>query len=158
VEFATFAAGCFWGVEAAFRQTPGVSDVEVGYAGGSTVDPDYKQVCTGTTGHAEVVRVKFDPETVSYEQLVERFFSIHNPTTPGRQGPDVGTQYRSAIFFHRPEQQATATAVKERLDAAGQFRGPIVTEITEAGPFYRAEEYHQRYFEKHGGGGCHVTQ
>jgi peptide-methionine (S)-S-oxide reductase len=158
VEFATFGAGCFWGVEAAFRQTPGVSDVEVGYAGGSTVDPDYKQVCTGTTGHAEVVRVKFDPETVSYEQLVERFFSIHNPTTPGRQGPDVGTQYRSAIFFHSPDQQSTATAVKERLDAAGQFRGPIVTEITEAGPFYRAEEYHQRYFEKHGGGGCHVTQ
>jgi peptide-methionine (S)-S-oxide reductase len=153
---ATFGAGCFWGVESAFRQVPGVTDVAVGYSGGHAVNPSYEQVCTGRTGHAEVVEVDYDPSKVSYDRLLEVFWSIHDPTTPNRQGPDHGTQYRSAVFVHDADQQARANALKERLDAEGKFRRPIVTEITPASPFYRAEEYHQRYNEKHGRHGCSI--
>ncbi|MFQ5958490.1 MAG: peptide-methionine (S)-S-oxide reductase MsrA [Alphaproteobacteria bacterium] len=148
MEKATFAAGCFWGVEAAFRRVPGVVDSAVGYTGGSVDEPDYRDVCTGETGHAEVVEVTFDPAKVTYEQLLDVFWAIHDPTTLNRQGPDVGTQYRSAIFCHGPGQEAAAKASKERLQAAG--RGPIVTEIAPASRFWRAEDYHQRYFEKRG--------
>jgi peptide-methionine (S)-S-oxide reductase len=151
---ATFGAGCFWGVELAFRQVEGVSDVAVGYEGGQTLNPTYREVCTGRTGHAEVVEVDYDPEKVTYARLLDVFFSIHDPTTPNRQGPDVGTQYRSAIFTHDPEQQAEALASKAALDAGGRFRRPIVTEVTPASPFTRAEEYHQRYLEKTGRAAC----
>ena len=147
---AIFAAGCFWGVETLFRQVPGVLDAPVGYTGGHAENPTYEEVCSGKTGHAEAVQVSFDPEKVSYTELVDIFFKCHNPTTLNRQGPDRGTQYRSAIFFLSPDQEATARAAKEKLDAAGKFPDPIVTEITPAAPFYRAEEYHQRYHEKHG--------
>jgi peptide-methionine (S)-S-oxide reductase len=153
---ATFGAGCFWGVEHAFRQVPGVTDVAVGYSGGTVENPSYEQVCTDRTGHAEVVQVEYDPEKVGYDRLLDVFWSIHDPTTPNRQGPDVGTQYRSAIFVHDAEQEEAARASKERLQASGRFRRPIVTEITPASPFYRAEEYHQRYFEKHGRHGCSI--
>ncbi len=153
---ATFGAGCFWGVESAFRQVEGVADVAVGYEGGTLEGPTYRDVCSGRTGHAEVVEVDYDPAKVSFEQLLDVFWQIHDPTTPNRQGPDVGTQYRSAIFVHDPEQQAAATASKAAADASGRFRRAIVTEITPAAPFYRAEEYHQRYFEKHGMVGCHT--
>ena len=146
MEKATFGAGCFWGVEEAFRKVEGVVDVAVGYAGGHTENPTYGDVCSGTTGHVEVVEVEYDPSKVSYEKLLEVFWENHNPTTPNRQGPDVGTQYRSAIFFHNPEQEAAARASKE--EAQTRFKDPIVTEITSASEFYRAEEYHQRYFEK----------
>ena len=151
---ATFGAGCFWGVEVAFRQVAGVRDAAVGYCGGSLDNPSYQDVCTGTTGHAEVVEVDFDPEEVSFETLVELFWKCHDPTTLNRQGPDVGTQYRSAIFFHSPEQQQAAEASK----AAAQERipRPIATQITEASTFYRAEEYHQQYLEKRGLGSCHL--
>lgn len=151
---ATFGAGCFWGVELAFRQVEGVADVAVGYEGGETLHPSYRDVCTGRTGHAEVVEVDYDPEKVSYARLLDVFFSLHDPTTPNRQGPDVGTQYRSAIFTHDPEQQAEALVSKAAHDASGQFRRPIVTEVTPAKPFYRAEEYHQRYLEKTGRAAC----
>jgi len=151
---ATFAAGCFWGVEARFRTIPGVIDTEVGYTGGTTVDPTYEEVCSHRTGHAEAVRVEFDPEVVSYEQLVEAFFAMHDPTTLNRQGPDVGSQYRSAIFVHSPEQETTARRVKDRLEREGAYKRPIVTEIVAAGPFYRAEDYHQRYLERRGVGAC----
>ena len=147
---ATFGAGCFWGVEATFRQTPGVIDAAVGYAGGTTANPTYREVCSDRTGHAEVVQVEYDPEQVSYDRLLDVFWANHDPTTLNRQGPDVGSQYRSAIFFHTPEQEAAARASKERLDASGRFRRPIVTEITPAPTFYRAEEYHQQYLEKRG--------
>lgn len=147
---AMFGAGCFWGVEAAFRKVPGVIDVAVGYAGGHVADPTYQQVCTDTTGHAEVVEVNYEPQQVTYEQLLDVFFSIHDPTTRNRQGPDVGRQYRSVIFCHTSDQQAAASAARQRLEASGRFGGPIVTEIAPAPPFYRAEEYHQRYYEKHG--------
>jgi peptide-methionine (S)-S-oxide reductase len=153
---ATFGAGCFWGVEEAFRQVPGVTDTAVGYSGGTTADPTYQDVCTDRTGHAEVVQVEYDPAKVSYDQLLDVFWRIHDPTTLNRQGPDVGTQYRSAIFYHTPEQEAAARASKDRLQASGRFRRPIVTEITPAGPFYRAEEYHQRYVQKRGGAGCSI--
>ena len=153
---ATFGAGCFWGVEEAFRQVPGVLDATVGYAGGTTEDPTYRDVCTDTTGHAEVVLVEYDPARVRYEQLLDVFWRIHDPTTLNRQGPDVGTQYRSAIFYHTPEQEAAARASKAQLEAGGRFRRPIVTEITPAGPFHRAEEYHQRYLQKHGRAGCSI--
>ncbi len=153
---ATFAAGCFWGVEAAFRQVPGVLDTAVGYSGGHTEDPTYKQVCSGRTGHAESVRVEYDPAKVSYEQLLATFWDIHNPTTPNRQGPDIGSQYRSVIFYHSPQQKAAALKSREELEKSGRFKRPIVTEIVEAGPFYRAEEYHQRYLEKRGAASCHV--
>ena len=145
-ERATFGAGCFWGVEAEFRKVEGVVDATVGYSGGALEHPTYKDVCSGTTGHAEVVEVEYDPSKVSYEELLEVFWENHDPTTLNRQGPDVGTQYRSAIFFHTPEQEAAARASKER--AQDRFKKPIVTEITPAAEFYKAEEYHQRYFEK----------
>ena len=150
MEKATFGAGCFWGVEAAFRKIRGVHATAVGYSGGGLESPTYEDVCSGTTGHAEVVQVEYDPSELSYDGLLEVFWSCHDPTTPNRQGPDVGTQYRSAIFFHTPEQQAAASASKERLERSGRYRRPIVTEITPASPFYRAEEYHQRYNEKRG--------
>jgi peptide-methionine (S)-S-oxide reductase len=153
---ATFAAGCFWGVEAAFRQVKGVKSTEVGYTGGATPNPTYEQVCTGRTGHAEAVRVAFDPAEVGYERLLDIFWSIHDPTTLNRQGPDVGAQYRSAIFFHDAAQEAAAKASKEALEKAGKFRQPIVTQIVPAVDFYRAEDYHQQYFEKRGLASCHL--
>jgi peptide-methionine (S)-S-oxide reductase len=154
MEKATFAAGCFWGVEATFRQVPGVVSATVGYSGGSFKNPSYQDVCTGRTGHAEVVEVEFDPARVSYDELLSVFWEAHDPTTPNRQGPDVGTQYRSAIFFHNAEQKDSALASKERLEKSKRYKRPIVTEITAASEFYRAEEYHQRYFEKHGLAHC----
>ncbi len=150
MEKATFAAGCFWGVEAAFRQVKGIIDTTVGYTGGKTPSPTYEQVCSDLTGHAESVEVLYDPQQVSYEELLEVFWNLHNPTTPNRQGPDVGSQYRSAIFYHTPKQRAAAEASKQRLASRGQHKRPIVTEIVTASIFYRAEEYHQRYDEKHG--------
>ncbi len=155
MEEATFAAGCFWGVEATFRKVPGVVDTAVGYTGGTTESPTYEEVCTGRTGHAEAVRVTFDPAVVTYEALLDVFWNCHDPTTLNRQGPDIGTQYRSAIFFHSPGQERAARESRDRLAAAGRFGRPIVTEIVPAGPFYMAEEYHQQYFEKRGGGHCH---
>ncbi|MBZ5540341.1 MAG: peptide-methionine (S)-S-oxide reductase MsrA [Acidobacteriia bacterium] len=154
-ETATFAAGCFWGIEAALRRVPGVLDAEAGYAGGRTENPTYQDVCTGETGHAEVVRVTFDPAQIRYERLLDVFWEIHDPTQRNRQGPDFGTQYRSAIFFHSPEQEAAAKKSKAALEASGKLARPIATEITLAGPFYRAEEYHQRYLEKRGAASCH---
>lgn len=154
-EIATFGAGCFWGVEAAFRRLPGVVDVAAGYSGGHMPNPTYNDVCAHTTGHAEVVQVTFDPRKISYDQLLDVFWQIHNPTQVNRQGPDVGTQYRSAIFVHSPEQKAIAEKSKAALAASGKFQRPIATEITTAGPFYRAEEYHQKYLEKHGAASCH---
>ena len=143
-EVATFGAGCFWGIEAAFRQIPGVVDAAVGYSGGRTVNPTYQDVCTDETGHAEVVQVTFDPAKVTYEQLLDAFWKMHNPTQKNRQGPDFGSQYRTAIFFHSPEQEAAAKKSKAALDASKRFAQPIATEISAAGPFYRAEEYHQK--------------
>jgi peptide-methionine (S)-S-oxide reductase len=154
-ETATFAAGCFWGIEAAFRNIPGVTDAAVGYSGGRTANPTYKDVCTDETGHAEVVQVTFDPSKLSYEQLLDAFWQMHDPTQVNRQGPDFGSQYRSAIFIHSPEQKATAEKSKVALQASGKFRKPIATEITPAGTFYRAEDYHQRYLEKRGAASCH---
>ncbi len=145
---ATFAAGCFWGVEVAFRQVAGVASTTVGYTGGHVKNPTYEDVCTGRTGHAEAVEVEYDPSRVSYEDLLKVFWEVHDPTTLNRQGPDVGTQYRSAIFFYTEEQKAAAIASKEKLERAGTYRRPIVTEITTASPFCRAEEYHQQYKEK----------
>ena len=155
-ELATFGAGCFWGVEVAFRNVPGVKDALVGYLGGTLKNPTYRDVCTGRTGHAEVVQVKYDPAEVSYDKLLDVFWENHDPTTLNRQGPDVGTQYRSAIFYHTPEQRRAAEESKARLEASGRFRRPIVTEITEASAFYPAEDYHQRYLEKRGLASCHV--
>jgi peptide-methionine (S)-S-oxide reductase len=151
---ATFAAGCFWGVEAEFRKVKGVAATTVGYSGGTLENPTYQDVCTDRTGHAEVVQVEFDPGQVAYETLLDLFWSIHDPTALNRQGPDVGRQYRSAIFCHTPEQYEAAVASKENLDKSGKFKKPIVTEIAYAGPFYRAEEYHQQYLEKHGSSSC----
>jgi peptide-methionine (S)-S-oxide reductase len=153
---ATFAAGCFWGVEAAFRQVPGVLSTAVGYSGGSLEAPTYADVCDGSTGHAEVVEVDFDPARVSYDALLDVFWENHDPTTLNRQGPDVGEQYRSAVFFHDPEQEKTARASKERLGQSGRYRRPIVTEITPASRFWRAEEYHQQYLEKKGLASCKI--
>ncbi len=155
-EVATFAAGCFWGVEEAFRNVPGVVDVEVGYTGGHTKNPTYEDVCTDTTGHAEAVRVDFNPREVSYETLVRRFYTLHDPTQLNRQGPDEGSQYRSAIFCHSKGQEEVARRITEELGNSLKYPDPIVTEIVPAGEWYRAEEYHQRYFEKNGGGVCHV--
>ncbi len=154
-ETATFGAGCFWGIEAEFRRIPGVVDVAVGYSGGHTVNPTYKDVCTDETGHAEVAQVTFDPSKVSYEQLLDAFWHMHDPTQVNRQGPDFGSQYRTAIFYHSPEQKAAAEKSKAALQASGKFRKPIATEITLSGPFYRAEDYHQRYLEKRGAASCH---
>jgi peptide-methionine (S)-S-oxide reductase len=150
IEKATFAAGCFWGVETTFRQLDGVSDAVVGYTGGTSPDPTYQMVCSGRTGHAEAVQVEYDSERISYDQLVEAFWAAHDPTTADRQGPDIGTQYRSAIFCHSPEQEEAATAAKTDMDSAGRFARPIVTQIAPATQFYPAEDYHQRYFEKRG--------
>jgi peptide-methionine (S)-S-oxide reductase len=147
---ATFAAGCFWGVEAAFRELPGVLDVTSGYEGGHTENPTYRDVCTDRTGHAEAVEVTYDPARIDYDRLLDTFWSIHDPTTENRQGPDVGSQYRSAIFYHSQEQKEKAEASKARENASGKHRRPIVTEIVPAQPFYAAEAYHQRYFEKNG--------
>ncbi len=145
---ATFAAGCFWGVEAAFDKVAGVTSTCAGYTGGSLPDPSYEDVCTGRTGHAEAVRVEFDPERVSYEALLDLFWTVHDPTTRDRQGPDVGAQYRSAIFFNSAEQEAAARASLAAQDASGQSGRPIVTELTPAQEFYQAEDYHQKYLEK----------
>jgi peptide-methionine (S)-S-oxide reductase len=155
-EIATFGAGCFWGVEAAFRRVPGVGDAVSGYSGGRTENPTYKEVCTDQTGHAEVVQVTFDPAKVSYEQLLDVFWKMHDPTQVNRQGPDFGKQYRTAIFFHTPEQQAKALTSKQALDASGKLHRPVATEITPVGTFWRAEEYHQRYLEKRGQESCHI--
>jgi peptide-methionine (S)-S-oxide reductase len=154
-EIATFGAGCFWGVEAAFQRVPGVIDTAVGYSGGKTQNPTYQDVCTDETGHAEVVQVTFDPAKVSFEQLLDVFWKLHDPTQVNRQGPDFGTQYRTAIFFHSPEQEAIAKKFKAKLDVSGKFKKPIATEITPAGTFYRAEEYHQKYLQKRGVESCH---
>jgi peptide-methionine (S)-S-oxide reductase len=156
METATFGAGCFWGVEESFRQIPGVIDTAVGYLGGHTQNPTYKDVCTDATGHAEVVQLTYDPAKVSYGQLLEVFWSSHDPTTLNRQGPDIGTQYRSAIFFHSPEQERLARASKEKMQASGKFRRAIVTEITRASTFYPAEDYHQKYLAKRGLSHCHI--
>ncbi len=153
-EKATFGAGCFWGVEARLGEVPGVTETAVGYAGGHTLNPTYRDVCTDETGHAEVVELTFDPGKVSYEELVRLFFQLHDPTQLNRQGPDYGTQYRSAIFFHSPEQKATAERVMQ--EAQKQIRGKIVTQIEPAQTFYRAEEYHQKYLEKRGLKQCHI--
>jgi peptide-methionine (S)-S-oxide reductase len=153
-EKATFGAGCFWGVEAAFRRTPGVKSTAVGYSGGQFPNPTYKDVCSGRTGHAEVVQVEYDPSQVSYDDLLNVFWEEHDPTTMNRQGPDVGAQYRSAVFFHTPEQEAAAKASKEH--AQSRFKNRIVTEITPASEFYPAEDYHQQYLEKRGLATCTI--
>jgi peptide-methionine (S)-S-oxide reductase len=155
-EKAMFGAGCFWGVEATFRNINGVTAATVGYAGGTTENPTYEDVCSSQTGHAEVVEVEFDPSVVSYRQLLDVFWANHDPTTLNRQGPDVGTQYRSAIFYYSPEQRAVAEESKAEVDKSGRFRRPIVTQIEPATQFYRAEEYHQRYLEKRGLAHCAI--
>ncbi len=149
-EKGTFAAGCFWGVEARFLEIPGVTDTVVGYTGGDVENPTYQMVCTDKTGHAEAVQVTFDPEIIDYEELVKAFFHLHNPTTPNRQGPDFGSQYRSVIFYHDETQRLIAERVKKELDQTGKFHHPIVTEIVPAVDFYEAEAYHQHYYAKHG--------
>jgi len=155
-EIATFGAGCFWGIEANFQRIPGVITAESGYSGGHVANPTYKDVCTDETGHAEVVQVTFDPEKVSYEKLLDAFWQMHDPTQVNRHGPDYGSQYRSAIFFHSPEQEASAKKSKAALEASGKLRRPVATEITAAGTFWRAEEYHQKYLEKRGATSCHI--
>jgi peptide-methionine (S)-S-oxide reductase len=156
-EKATFGAGCFWGVEAAFAAIPGMTATAVGFEGGSLKQPSYKDVCTDQTGHAEVVEMDFDAALVSYEQLLDAFFALHDPTTLNRQGPDSGTQYRSVIFFHSPEQETQAKAKIKQLTAEGRFKPKrIVTSVEPAQTFWRAEDYHQRYLEKHGQASCHI--
>ena len=157
MEKATFGAGCFWGVEAAFRQVKGVQSTEVGYSGGWQEQPTYNDVCSGRTGHAEVVQVTYDPTAVSYDELLNVFWEIHDPTTVNRQGPDVGEQYRSVIFFRNPEQEAVAKTSKEALSRSGIHERDVVTQIEPAKPFYRAEEYHQGYFEKQGISHCAIS-
>ena len=156
MQTATFGAGCFWGVEAEFRQVKGVIDTAVGYMGGTLKNPSYQDVCTDRTGHAEVVQVQYDPEQVSFEDLLRVFWENHDPTTRNRQGPDVGSQYRSVIFYHSPEQEASALKSKEELDRSGHYKRPMVTEIVPAPEFWPAEEYHQRYLEKRGLAHCHL--
>ena len=156
LELATFAAGCFWGVEETFRQIPGVRSTTVGYTGGQLENPTYKDVCTDRTGHAEAVQVEFDPAKVSYRRLLKVFWENHDPTTVNSQGPDFGTQYRSAVFYHSPEQKAAAEAMKRELAAGGKYHRPIVTEIVPAATFWKAEEYHQQYLQKRGMATCHV--
>jgi len=153
---ATFAAGCFWHVEDAFRQVKGVADARVGYTGGFVADPGYKLVCTDTTGHAEALEVTFDPAVVSYTDLIEFFWTMHDPTQVNRQGPDFGKQYRSAIFVHSPEQRAAAEASKEELEKSGRFPRPIATQIVDAGDFWEAEDYHQQYYAKRGINSCSI--
>lgn len=155
-EKATFGAGCFWGVQAEFDKVEGVISTQVGFMGGTLDNPSYRDVCGHRTGHAEVVEVTFDPQKVSYEKLLEVFWSIHDPTTLNRQGPDVGDQYRSAIFYHSPEQKAAAEASKAAQERSGRFRRPIVTQIVPTMTFWRAEEYHQKYLEKRGAASCHI--
>ena len=155
---ATFAAGCFWGVESAFRTVEGVVDAQVGYIGGKTEKPIYGDVCSGQTGHAEALEIIFDPGIISYKALIELFWRVHDPTQVNRQGPDTGTQYRSAIFYHSPEQKEAAEKSKAALNVSGQFKKPVVTQIVPASTFWRAEEYHQRYFEKIGRPACHFFQ
>ena len=156
MEKATFGAGCFWGVEARFQQVPGVLETAVGYAGGNTDNPTYKEVCTDRTGHAEVVEVTFDPQQVSYQALLDLFFELHDPTQVNRQGPDWGSQYRTAIFYHSPEQESTARATIARLEAGKRFSRPIATQVVPATTFWRAEDYHQKYLEKRGALSCHI--
>lgn len=153
---ATFAAGCFWGVEAAFTKVKGVVQTEVGYMGGHTVSPTYRDVCTDRTGHAEVVHLTYDDSMVSYGQLLDVFWGSHDPTQKNRQGPDFGTQYRSAIFYHDEEQHRTAEGSKTALEASGRFKRPVATLVEKAGPFWRAEEYHQKYLQKKGLDTCHI--
>ncbi len=153
---ATFGAGCFWGIEAAFRQVPGVVSTAVGYMGGTRDRPSYRQVCTGRTGHAEVVQVTYDPERLGYDDVLAVFWDNHDPTTLNRQGPDVGTQYRSAVFFHDEAQEKAARRSIEELEASGRFRRPIVTEVTAAATFWPAEDYHQQYLEKRGLSTCRI--
>ena len=157
IKNAYFAAGCFWGVEDAFRKTPGVLEAVSGYMGGHVESPTYRQVCEGTTGHTETVQVSFDEDKVSYETLLDRFFEMHNPTTLNRQGPDFGSQYRSAIFAEDAVQQEAARKKIAQVDASGKWPNPVVTEVSLGGTFWPAEEYHQRYFEKNGAGFCKVT-
>ena len=157
MEKATFAAGCFWGGEAAFRSVPGVTATRVGYVGGTTERPTYKDVCTDRTGHAEAVEVTYDPARASYDDLLNVFWDNHDPTTLNRQGPDVGTQYRSAIFYHSAEQQTAALASKAAREASGRYRRPIVTQIVPAAEFWQAEDYHQQYLEKRGLAHCHIS-
>ena len=154
LEIATFAAGCFWGVEDAFMKVRGVKSTRVGYTGGNLTDPTYEDVCTDRTGHAEAIQLKYDPKEISYKELLELFWSLHNPTTVNRQGPDIGTQYRSSIFFHTPEQEKIAKRVKQELNGS-KFQNKIVTEIVPASIFYPAEEYHQKYYQKIGGSSCY---
>lgn len=154
MEKATFGAGCFWGVEEMFRNMNGVKSATSGYAGGTTENPTYEEVCSHSTGHAEVVQVEFDPAVVSYDQLLDTFWDNHNPTTRDRQGPDVGSQYRSVVFYHSLEQKTAAETKRDELEKGGKFQRPIVTQIEAAPAFYRAEEYHQRYAEKHGRSHC----
>lgn len=155
-EIATFGAGCFWGVEETFRVMPGVLKTAVGYCGGTTENPSYEQVCSGVTDHAEVVQITFDPSKISYAQLLETFFRSHNPTTLNYQGPDFGSQYRSVIFFHSPEQEKQAKAAIEKESRSGMWNRPIVTQVVAAPPFYPAEDYHQQYLKKRGLGSCHI--
>jgi peptide-methionine (S)-S-oxide reductase len=150
IEKATFGAGCFWGIEEAFRNVRGVLSTNVGYAGGHTDDPTYEDVCVGDTGHAEVVQVDFDPDQIIYEELLEVFWGAHDPTQKNRQGPDVGSQYRSAIFYHTPEQMKAAESSRKKMDMSGRHSQPVMTEILPAPEFFPAEEYHQEYFKKHG--------
>ena len=156
LEKATFGAGCFWGVELTLQQLPGVAETAVGYSGGTLNNPTYKDVCTGTTGHAEVVQVLFAPQQISYEQMLEAFFSLHDPTQKNRQGPDWGTQYRSVIFYHSPQQEQAARAIIERLTQQHRFAKPIVTQVEPAQTFWPAEEYHQKYLEKRGMRSCRL--
>ena len=153
---ATFAAGCFWGVEATFRALPGVTATRVGYTGGQLANPTYEDVCTDRTGHAEAVEVEYDPAAISYDKLLDVFWENHDPTQVNRQGPDWGSQYRTAIFFHSPEQEAAAKASKDKLEKSGRYRKPIATQIVPAGTFYPAEDYHQQYLEKRGLASCHI--
>ncbi len=155
-KIATFGAGCFWGVEAAYRQIPGVLSTRVGYLGGTLDNPTYRDVCSGRTGHAEVVEVRYDPSRLTYDDMLTVFWENHDPTTLNRQGPDVGEQYRSAIFYHDDQQKAAAEASKEERDRSGKYRRPVVTEITPASTFYEAEDYHQQYLEKRGLASCHI--
>jgi peptide-methionine (S)-S-oxide reductase len=154
-EIATFGAGCFWGIEVAFGKIPGVIETAVGYSNGHTENPTYKDVCTDETGHAEVVQVTFDPAKVSYEQLLDAFWAMHDPTQVNRQGPDFGTQYRTAIFTHSAEQEAIAKKARATMESNGKLKRPIATEISTAGTFYKAEDYHQKYLEKRGASSCH---
>lgn len=155
-EKATFGAGCFWGVEVAFRQTPGVVGTAVGYEGGTLPSPSYEEVCTDRTGHAEVVQVEYDPVRTSYDVLLDVFWNNHDPTQLNRQGPDVGTQYRSVIFYHSPEQRELAERSRDLIQRSGRFQRPVVTGIEPASTFWRAEEYHQQYLEKRGLASCHI--